>query len=260
MKKSMPFILLSSLFLLGGCAAGNSESSDTGVEQVQVGLGNAYPPFTYLDDSGEVQGYDYEVLKLVDEKLADYDFEYQTFEFKTLLTALDSKQVRLAAHQYEKNGERENRYLYGQEGYTEYVTYIATANNNAFDPQNLDDLVGKNVYVAQGTNFAATLEQYNAEHEEQINIKYGEMNMDVIVQEVLSGSADATLFTAFDLANVNAANDDAFKSSAEPVYATDTYFVFNSGDEELQQAVDGAVKELRDEGKLKELQEEIILP
>lgn len=256
-KQAMIFSLATAALLITAACSNGTKSEDSG-ETIPVAVGNAYPPFTYLDDSGEPSGYDIEVLKKVDEKLPEYTFTYQPYEFKTILTAIDSGQARIASHQFTINEERQKRYLFGQNAYTIAEHFIVTKADSDFNPQSLADLAGKNVYVATGTNYAFLLDEYNAENDKQINVKYGEMNMDVITQEVLSGSADATLFSEFDIANINAQSDDAFKSSSEPVISSETYFIFSQNDADLQQDVDNAVKELQDEGVLDQIKADVM--
>lgn len=259
MKKNIwkSLILIVSLFLV---ACGQTSQADDGSTIVQVGIGNAYPPFTYLDDAGNPAGYDLEVLKKVDEKLTDYSFEYQPMEFKTILTALDANQVRMAAHQYEKNEERAARYLFADETYTDYSAHVVTPKYSDFNPQSLDDLVGKTVSANNGSNMATVLSDYNAEHDSsnQINIVYGDASNDVKVNDLTSGKTDATLMTTFDVDKLNANYDNVLKKSGEPIYNNDTHFVYKQGDEELKEAVDGVLAELKADGTLEQLQEEFI--
>jgi len=46
-----------------------SSNKDADAETVVVGTGNAYEPYCYLDENGNLAGYEYEVLKAVDELL-----------------------------------------------------------------------------------------------------------------------------------------------------------------------------------------------
>jgi L-cystine transport system substrate-binding protein len=48
---------------LAGCAKKSSEAeAGAGVTKVIVGTGNAYEPYCYLDENGELAGYEYNVL------------------------------------------------------------------------------------------------------------------------------------------------------------------------------------------------------
>lgn len=47
-----------------------------GTYTVTVAVLDAMAPYTYTDENGEFQGYDYQYMKALDEKLTDYTFEY----------------------------------------------------------------------------------------------------------------------------------------------------------------------------------------
>ena len=71
-------LVLASASFLTACSAQAAENeadnkSADGAESVQkiiVGTGNGYEPYCYLDENGELAGYEYGVLKEVD-KLVD---------------------------------------------------------------------------------------------------------------------------------------------------------------------------------------------
>ena len=50
---------------------------DGGVNKIKVAWQSNSYPLAYEDESGNLTGYEIEVLKLVDEQLADYEFEYE---------------------------------------------------------------------------------------------------------------------------------------------------------------------------------------
>ena len=93
-KKRFVLTGIASALLLGAC--GNADASEDDheaaanpdAETIVVGTGNAYQPFVYLDENGELDGYDVAVLKAVDEKLDQYNFEYESSDFKNILTSL----------------------------------------------------------------------------------------------------------------------------------------------------------------------------
>ncbi|MGH2103049.1 transporter substrate-binding domain-containing protein [Aerococcus urinaeequi] len=235
-------------------------SSNPDAETVVVGTGNGYQPFVYLDENGELTGYDVAVLEAIDEKLADYNFEYESSDFKNILTSLSAGKIDLAAHQYEYNDERAEKYLYGEVGYTDYTLYIVNiAGNEQY--ATLDDLQGKKVFASPGSNVAYLLEQYNSEHEnadEQIAIIYNESASEIFVSGLQNGTADAGILTKYDTNKYNEQFDANLEIASEPISVSKTYFLYDKADEELKEAVDGALQELIDEGTLKELSVEYL--
>lgn len=246
--------------LLAACGSADATgeeaaASNPDAETVVVGTGNGYQPFVYLDENGDLKGYDVAVLEAIDEKLDDYNFEYESSDFKNILTSLSAGKVDLAAHQYEYNDERASKYLYGEVGYTDYTLYIVnTAGGDQYS--NLDDLQGKKVFASPGSNVAYLLEQYNSEHEnadEQITIIYNENVSELFVTGLQNGTADAGILTKYDTNKYNEQFDANLEIASEPISVSKTYFLYDKADEELKDAVDGALQELIDEGTLAEL-------
>ena len=245
--------------LLAACGSANATdeatASNPNAETVVVGTGNDYQPFVYLDENGDLTGYDVAVLEAIDEKLDGYQFEYESSDFKNILTSLSAGKVDLAAHQYEYNDERASKYLYGDVGYTDYTLYIV---NEAGEDQysNLDELQGKKVFASPGSNVPYLLEQYNSEHpntDEQITIVYNENIGELLVTGLKNGAADVAILTKYDANKYNEQFDANLEITSEPISVSKTYFLYDKADEELKDAVDDALQELIDEGTLAEL-------
>lgn len=247
---------------LTGCGSKETSSTNTNVTKIIVGTGNAYEPYCYLDEKGNLAGYEYEVLKAVDELLPDYEFTYQTSDFANVLISLDANKIDIAAHQYEWNEERDEKYLFGKEAYTTYVTYLAVAKDRK-DINSLDDLQGLKVKSSTGSNATYILENYNQEHpNNKIQIEYVNNSTDEeTVTGLLNGVWDATIATKRDVEKLNKNYGDGSEVLTvvgEPVQSSSTYFVFAKDNTKLQEAVDKAVKELKDSGKLAQLSIDVI--
>ncbi|WCG38174.1 transporter substrate-binding domain-containing protein [Aerococcus urinaeequi] len=261
-KKQFIFTGIASAFLLAAC--GSAEATDEeatanpDAETIIVGTGNAYQPFVYLDENEDLQGYDIEVLRAVDEKLDQYDFEYESMDFKNILTSLSADKVQLAAHNYAYNDERGAKYLYGEEAYNNYAHHIAADESTGQVYQSLDDLKGKKVFASPASEVANILETYNAENDDAIEIVYSEVNGELLVSGLQNGTADAAILTKFDVDKYNEQFDINLQASDEALKTAGIYYVFQQGDKELQTAVDGAIKELREEGTLSDLSIEIL--
>ncbi len=254
-------LLLAGSVLLAGCGS-SGQSGDAGAKKIIIGTGHAYEPYCYLDQEGHLTGYEYEVLKAVDELLPQYAFEYQTFDFANVLMALESGKVDIGAHQYEVNEERQKKYLFGNESYTTYTTYLTvSADNN--DIHGLDDLQGKRVSVSTGSNSAYLLEKYNEQHADHpIELVYGKSpTNEELYAGLQSGAWVAIIKTKRDAGKLNKEfgnGKDIVKQVGDPIATSRTYFVFRKGEPELQEAVDGALKQLKESGRLAEISREVL--
>lgn len=254
-------LLLAGSVLLAGCGS-SGQSGDAGAKKIIIGTGHAYEPYCYLDQEGHLTGYEYEVLKAVDELLPQYAFEYQTFDFANVLMALESGKVDIGAHQYEVNEERQKKYLFGNESYTTYTKYLTvSADNN--DIHGLDDLQGKRVSVSTGSNSAYLLEKYNEQHADHpIELVYGKSpTNEELYAGLQSGAWVAIIKTKRDAGKLNKEfgnGKDIVKQVGDPIATSRTYFVFRKDEPELQEAVDGALKQLKESGRLAEISREVL--
>ena len=48
------------------------------------------PPYNYIDDDGNPDGYDIAVAKAVDELLEDYEFDYIAVEWSSIFAGLEA--------------------------------------------------------------------------------------------------------------------------------------------------------------------------
>ncbi|WP_026890941.1 transporter substrate-binding domain-containing protein [Lacrimispora aerotolerans] len=267
MKSRMrQYVFAGFLTILGGvtlAGCGKKEASaGGGAEKVVVGTGNSYEPYCYLDDKGNLAGYEYEVLKAVDELLPQYEFEYKTSDFANVLISLDAGKIDIGAHQYEWNKERDEKYLFGKEPYTTYVTYLTVAGNRD-DVKSLDDLKGKKVKSSSGSNSAYILENYNKDHKDNpIRVDYVNNSTDEeTITGLLNGVWDATIMTARDVDKLNKSYEKgspSIKVTGDPVQTSSTYFVFAKDNTKLQEAVDGALKQLKENGTLAKISVDVI--
>ncbi|WMT29416.1 transporter substrate-binding domain-containing protein [Bacillus aerius] len=258
-------LLLGSLLL---AACGNNEQSDEvkaeannndpDAKEIVIGTGNAYQPFVYLDENGKLTGYEKAVLDEVDQLLPQYKFKYESFEFKNILPALDAGKVDLAAHQYEINDERQKKYLFGKVGYTDYTSYVVVNKASGHDFQSLDDLAGHKVHTSTGSNFAYLLEQYNAKHDQKIDIVYGDGGNEILVKNLQNGTVDAALLTKYDVNKLNKQFNANLVTSGKPVNVSKTYYLYQKNNTKLQKDIDQALQKLIDNGKLAELSKKIL--
>lgn len=252
------FVLLASIVtFLAACNTSNTGSSSTErdgqILKVRVAVANDFNPYAYLDEKGNNIGYEVDVLKKVDELLPEYEFEYQTVSDQ--FVALTANKIDLIASQWEKNPEREEAYLFGKHLVTTWAAFIAFKDGRT-DIQSLEDLAGKTIQTSQGTNDAFLLESYNKKNNNAINIEYGASDITVFLKKIENGAIDAFISPLRSIELIEENYDVALGVSNKPVYNSNTYFIYRKNDAKeakLQEAVDGALKTLSNQGTLKEL-------
>ena len=124
-----------------------------------------YPPFAYIDENGNHTGFDYELMKLIGERLDGYDVEVAAKEWENMFLSIDSGSLDMMAEEAAITPDREENYTFS-EPYLEIQSVIVVKEGRK-DIQTLDDLVGKHV----GTfvdSYAEILEGYNDSHDEKI--------------------------------------------------------------------------------------------
>lgn len=236
-------------------SAGSGDSSK--VQTIIVGSGNAYKPYCYLDENGKAVGYEYAVLKEIDKLLPQYKFEYQSMNFDNIVLSLDSGKIDLAAHQYESTPERREKYLFSKESYTTYVTYISVLGSDN-TTKSLSDLAGQKVEGGGSTSATSQiLTDWNDKHpDEKIDIvNHDGQTTEESIAQLKSGAVKAAIRNKRDVERLNkAAGDDNFsKVVGEPVNNSKTYYLYRKDETQLQEAVDGALKKLKESGKLAEI-------
>ena len=97
---------------------GNSDSQE--VRKVYVAVGATFESYTYIDENNQPAGYDVAVLQEIDNRLPQYEFQIENMELANISVALDAKKVSIGSQQFEKNPEREKKYLFTNEGFAAY--------------------------------------------------------------------------------------------------------------------------------------------
>ncbi|MFD0587448.1 transporter substrate-binding domain-containing protein [Paenibacillus sp. GCM10027627] len=237
--------------------AGAKADTEAGVKKIIVGTGNDFEQVAFLDKNGKLTGYDVEVVREIDKRLAEYEFEFQTLDFANILLSLETKKIDLAAHLFEKNPEREQKFYFNQEPYAYWRNKIIVASTNNEPIQTLDDLKGKKVLIGPTSAQAQLLENYNKANDNAINIVYQQNDANDEVQQITSGRVDATLGADF-LLPIKDPNGQ-LKTVGDPLNEGHIQYVFRKDDADskaLADAVDKTIKELKADGTLKKLSEE----
>lgn len=219
--------------------------------KIVIGTGTAFPNVCFIDENGKLTGFDVELLKEIDKRLPEYEFEFQTMDFSNLLLSLETKKIDLVAHVMEKNPEREQKYAFNKEAYAHWRNRIVVAKGND-SIQTLDDLKGKKVLTGATSAQAQILENYNKEHgADSISIVYQNGAANDTVSQIDSGRVDATLAADFVLPIIDP--QGKLQAVGPELSSADILYVLRKDDapsQKLSEAIDGVVKELKTDGTL----------
>jgi L-cystine transport system substrate-binding protein len=274
-KRAIVFlaVLLAAVMLagLGACGGASGSTSGSAAEDASGASGDAAPavipvgvmstakPDAYIDDDGNLTGYDVEVLKAIDELLPQYELDFQTMEFAEILNGLATGRLLAGSQEFEWNAEREATYLFGKTPLIGYNTFVITLNDPQYENiTGLADLAGKSTLASQGGSVEAIINAWNEEHP------------DLEIKKVVSAgtSEDYVNFLNNKVVDFIIGNEQVFLYWTESfgvkegdwvfhdqakVYDSNSYILFEKSQTQLQQDFDEALQKLTDDGKLAEL-------
>ncbi|WP_018752062.1 transporter substrate-binding domain-containing protein [Paenibacillus sanguinis] len=242
---------------LTACSSGPSNTgaanSDQELEVLTVGIGNVIPPQFFVNENGELTGYDYEVLQEVDARLPQYEFKYEQLELAATLVALESGKIQIADWQFGKSAERAEKFLYPDEPYDIGVLKLITQSERT-ELNTLDDMAKKKMAQMPTSSFYTYLKKYNEEHPDQaIDVQtVDSLPVADAMKMVESGRIDGTLALA---GTYNKINEEMQLNTrlGGTIDAYPVYHILPKNRTDIKEAFDKVLKEMREDGTLSEL-------
>ncbi|MBM6613442.1 transporter substrate-binding domain-containing protein [Desemzia sp. RIT804] len=253
---------MSTALVLAACGNGEDmadESSSNGdATTVTVAVENASNPLSFTNENGELDGYEVELINLLDEAIDSYEFNIESVDAEAAQVGVDTGKYAFIGGGLFKNSEREEMYLFPEEHTGVSIIRIYTrADDDSI--QTLDDLVGKTVHpVTPNGGIFNLLTDYNEAHPDaQIDIQLGESgNFAQRFQALNDGVSDAIVMPSnlgaeeiITELNLNVAPVE------EPVQVNPTYLMLAQDQDDLKTELDKAINELRENGELSALSE-----
>ena len=88
-------------FVIGGCA----NQADGEKKIIKVGTNAEFPPFEYINDEGEVDGFDMAIMRAIGEEMG-YEIEIVNMEFKSLAASLKTGGAGCSGSRYDCDGRK----------------------------------------------------------------------------------------------------------------------------------------------------------
>lgn len=221
-----------------------SEALADGV--LTVGTNAEFPPFEYVDDNGEPDGFDIALIKAIGEKLG-VEVEVENMEFASLVSSIGSK-IDVAIAGMTITDERKESVDFS-DSYYEAVQYVILPADSEI--ATADDLTGKTIGVQLGTtgDFIATddiadstVQQYNKAVDAVNDLINGRLDC------VIVDKNPALVFESKFEGQVKAVD------GAEFGFGTEEYAIaLPKGDTALVDAVNAALEEIKADGTFDEL-------
>lgn len=264
MKKKLAFLMAASMLATGALAGCSSDkpadtTGDAGSDQQQtadqgnatpttngtlrMGTNAAFPPYEMVDDNNQVIGIDAEIAAAVADKLG-MSLEITNMEFDSLIPALSADQIDIVLAGMTVTDERLESVDFTDSYATGVQSIIVPEGSDIATPE---DLTGKKVGVQTGT----TGDIYCTDDLGEDSVQRFENGV-VATQALVNGQIDAVVIDNEPAKSFVEANEGLV--IVDTAYAIEDYAAaVNKGNTELLDKVNGALKELKDEGKLDQI-------
>ena len=236
----------------GGNPAAGADTSLADVQaagKLVIGTEGTYKPFTFHEDgTGDITGYDVEIIQAVAEKLG-VEAEFAETQWDAIFAGLDAGRFDLIANQVSITDERLAKYDFS-EPYTVSPGVVIVAAGNT-DIASLADLEGKTTAQSLSSNWYTLAEDSGA----KVEAVEGWAQAIALLEQ---GRIDATLNDKLTFLDYVTSKPDAaakLKVAAETDDPSTNAFVVAKGSTTLVDAINEALEELRADGTLAEISE-----
>lgn len=229
-----------------------SADADAAVSEVladgvlTVGTNAEFPPFEYVDDNGEPDGFDIALIKAIGEKLG-VTVEVENMEFEALVSAIGSK-IDLAIAGMTVIDERQASVDFSNP-YYDALQYVIVPEGSEI--ASFDDLAGKNIGVQLGT----TGDFIASDDVEGANVSQYNKGVDA-VNDLLNGRVDCVIIDKNPAQVFETQFSGQIKAldGAQFGFEVENYAIaLPKGDAALAQQVNKALEEIKADGTFDQL-------
>lgn len=252
MKKVLALVLALVMALsLVACGGNNNNEGDDGKKTFVMGIDPEYPPFSYLDENGEYNGFDVEICKAACDLLG-WDFEVFSVNWDQKLVQLNGKECDcIWSGMTILDSMKEAGYVISAPYYDNTQVIMVKEGS---DIKSSADLAGKVVAVQLGTSGESLLKGDLAD----MAATFDELTTcDSFLKcftELDSNGVDA-VFVDKPVAESYAAKNEGFTIIDENLGAEQYGIAFRADDAELCASIEDAVAKLVENGTYAEIAE-----
>jgi L-cystine transport system substrate-binding protein len=273
-KLGRKLFILSMVIAVAAAFTGCSKKTDTassgsGAEgdkkTVTVAYTNYYVPYDFVNENGEADGFEVAVMQEVAKKLPQYNWKFVPTSDDDLLIGVESGKYTIGTKGIWKTEARQKKYIFTKNYIGVSVIGLVIRKDTADQIKDIDSFAaysGKLVPIAPQDARYMVIDDYNKAHSDRpIKLTSSEafQNSDAY-SWVMEGRYDAYLEIELSYKNNIAKEDAPYHAFADKLTylrykGIPTYPLINKKQQKLADQVDQAIQELRDEGRIGELEQ-----
>lgn len=239
------------LFTLVFCKYSMTALVQASGQKIVVGTNAEYAPFEYLDSSGSLTGFDYELIEAVAEE-ENLDITWKDLPFDSLVGAMEAGDIQVIAAAVGPTEERKRSMEFSDVYYTGSQSIIFSQEQNI---TSFDELSGKKIAVLEGSlsDMIASGENTNYGVVENAQIKRFK-NASSAVMELKNGGTDAVIIDTI-MAEIYCRQTEGINYCQIERTEEDTVFCIQKENYELTEIINSGLKKVQENGKYQELYE-----
>lgn len=269
MKRSMmkKAVLVLCMGLAAGVIAGCGGSGDKqaaandGKTHVKLVLSSTERPLSWADDSGKLQGYEYDIWTEVNKNLKDYALDITAVPPETQDVMMESGDAKVASGGYYKTPQREKDYIIPKTPIGVSSLEVYMSKENAAKYKNLEDVAKAGLKLVPNTPNGGTfkvLTDWNEKHNKlfpEIPIQDG-LTPAERVHMLEIGQYDALVYpNNLGVEEIGKVTGFELTPLQEPIVTNPTIIIVNKNEKKLADEIDAAMKKLKEDGTLSKISE-----
>lgn len=248
----MIFTLTASIFV--GCKS-NADTSKKATlldevkkaEKMRVGLMGTYPPYNFLNEKNEVDGFDADIAKEVAKRIG-IKAEFITSEWSGMIAGLEKGKFDVVISQMTITEERKKSMDFSQPYIKNTVNVIISEGNN--DIKSIEDFKGKKIGVGLGTNDEKYLKEVAMPKVGNFEVvTYNDVITTLL--DLNTGRIDATVNNLFAIKPQIEKSNLKIKAVGDPIKEDFAGIAIRKGNEEFLAALDKALEDIKKDGTYK---------
>ncbi|WLI75325.1 amino acid ABC transporter substrate-binding protein [Kosakonia sp. H02] len=240
--KALATLIIAGVMQLGFAHAALAQDDLAKIQSagvLKIGTEGTYPPFTFHNASGKLEGFDVEIGQEVAKRLK-VNAQFVEGKWDGLIAGIDAKRYDAVINQVGITPERQKKYDFSEPYIASKAVLIVNSKNS--DITRFEDLKGKKSAHSLTSNFAQIARNYGAEI---VPTDGFNQSVDLVVQ----GRADATINDNLSFLDFKKHKPDApVKIVATQSDADKSGVLIRKGNPELKAAIDKALEEIKADG------------